>query len=77
MAAYMARISNQYPQDRINELENRVQQLEELVDKLIKSNKPSFMDFKFIKEEEKREEEERQRLENHRRTMSRMNALFR
>ena len=66
------------PQDeRIEELENRVRQLEDLVGKLMKSKNPSFMDFKFIKEEDKREEEERQRLENHRRVMSRMNALFR
>lgn len=65
------------PQDgRIKELEDRVEQLEDLVNKLMKSNKPSFMDFKFIKEEERREEEERRRREDNRRTITAMRNMF-
>lgn len=61
------------PDSRIKELENRVVELEKLVERLTKSNKPSFRDFDFIKqdEDEKRREEERNRSQ-----ISRMSALF-
>lgn len=62
---------------RIKELEDRVEQLEDLVSRLMKSNKPSFTDFKFIKEEERKEEEERRRHEDNRRTMAAMRNMFR
>ena len=55
------------PEDKIRELENRIQQLEEMVDRLIKSKNPSFMDFKFIKEDDRKEEERR---ENDRRVLA-------
>ena len=64
-------------QEKIKELENRVQQLEELVDRLIKSKNPSFMDFKFIKEEDKRLEMERQSREDRRRMLERLRMFSR
>lgn len=62
------------PQDgKIEELEKRVADLEELVDRLTKSNKPSFQDFKFIKEDEyKKDREER----DNRLQMARMRSMF-
>ena len=58
---------------RIEELENRIVELEKLVGKLVKSNKPSFQDFKFIKEDEyKKDREERDK----RLQMTRMRAMF-
>jgi DNA-binding ferritin-like protein len=43
---------------RIEELEQKVEELEKLVNRLIKSNKPSFQDFKFIKEDEEKKDRE-------------------
>jgi hypothetical protein len=59
---------------RINELEERVAKLEEMLTKVLtRGGSPSFMDFKFIKEDE---EEERLRREDNRRTMAAMRNMF-
>lgn len=36
-------------EERIDELEERCNRLEIMVEKLVKTKKPSFMDFKFVK----------------------------
>jgi IS4 transposase len=66
------------PSSRVEELEARVEKLEKLVERLVKSNKPSFQDFKFIKDDEDKVKMEEMECSERRRnrTMS-MNAMFR
>jgi hypothetical protein len=46
------------PDNRVKELEDRVEKLESLIERLMKSNKPSFQDFKFLKEDDNKKERE-------------------
>lgn len=58
--------------DRVKELEDRVEKLESLIERLMKSDKPSFQDFKFLKDEDdKKEREELERESAKARRMSR------
>jgi hypothetical protein len=78
MISYSSLHSDGTPSDRVKELEDRVEKLEVLVGKLIKSNKPSFQDFKFIKDDEdKVKREEMERSERRRNRAMSMNAMFR
>jgi hypothetical protein len=55
---------------RIVELEERVEKLEGIISQMMKSKNPSFMDFKFIKEEETRDRVEEKRKQKERRDRS-------
>ncbi len=60
--------------NRIKELEDKVERLEGMVKRLIEGKGPSFMDFKFIKEDEEQKiREERDRIA----TINRLQALIR
>ncbi len=63
--------------DRVRELEERVEKLEEIINKMMKSKNPSFMDFKFIKEDDKRVQGEMERKERRLNRVTSMNAMFR
>jgi hypothetical protein len=45
--------------DKVQELEERVEKLERLVSQLMRDKNPSFTDFKFLKEDKKKVEDER------------------
>jgi hypothetical protein len=76
MTSYYNEVNQNNHDVKIKELEDRVQQLEELVNRLTKSNKPSFMDFKFINEEEKKDEEGKMSDLMSNRDITRMRRLF-